>query len=158
MSDMAHFKKWSLVRGHVHVTMNLTAYGERLETAQWWLGNQVLQGCRALMPLRTGSLQDRSYVEDGGRRVVFPGPYARYLYMGAVMVNAKTGKGPRKIPVSRGGDFILRFPKGAKLKPTNRRLTYSNPEAVDHWFDEAKARNLPYWLNGVENIIKTGRP
>ncbi|MBQ6206023.1 MAG: hypothetical protein IJK52_02975 [Oscillospiraceae bacterium] len=171
MSDMVHFKKWSLVRGHVHATMNLTAYGERLETAQWWLGNQVLQGCRALMPLSTGNLQQRSAserklphlkkraeVQDEGRRVVFPGPYARYLYMGVVMVNAKTGKGPRKIPVSPGGDDLLRFPKGAKLKPTNRRLTYSNPEAVDHWFDEAKARNLPYWLNGVENFIKTGRP
>ena len=157
MSDMVHFKKWSLVRGHVHVTMNLTAYGERLKTAQWWLGNQVLQGCRALMPLLTGSLQDRSYVEDEGRRVVFPGPYARMLYMGKVMVDAKTGKGPRKIP-TEPGEYVLRFRKGAKLKPTNRRLTYSNPEAVDRWFDEAKARNLPHWVNGVENIIKRGRP
>ena len=157
MSGMIHFKKWSLVRGHVHVTLNLTAYGERLKTAQWWLGNQVLQSCRALMPLLTGSLQDRSYVEDEGRRVVFPGPYARMLYMGKVMVDAKTGKGPGKIPTGPG-EYVLRFRKGAKLKPTNRRLTYSNPEAVDHWFDEAKARNLPHWLNGVENIIKPGRP
>lgn len=157
MSDTVHFKKWSLVRGHVHAEINLEAYGERLETAQWWLGNQVLQACRALMPLRTGSLQDRSYVEDNGRRVVFPGPYARMLYMGKVMVDAKTGKGPRKIPTGPG-EYVLRFRKGAKLTPTNRRLTYSNPEAVDHWFDEAKARNLPYWVNGVENIIRTGRP
>ena len=157
MSQMIHFRKWSLVRGRVHVAMNLTAYGERLETAQWWLGNQVLQGCRALMPLLTGSLQDRSHVEDGGRRVVFPGPSARYLYMGKVMVDAKTGKGPMKIPTGPG-EYVLRFRKGARLIPTNRRLTYSNPEAVDHWFDEAKARNLPYWLNGVENIIKRGYP
>ena len=158
MSDMAHFKKWSLVRGHVNVTMNLTAYGERLETAQWWLGNQVLHGCRALMPLRTGSLQDRSYVEDGGRRVVFPGPYARMLYMGKVMVERSTGRGPIPFVDSPGSTPKFRFHEGAKLMPTNRRLTYSNPEAVDHWFDEAKARNLPYWVNGVENIIKTGRP
>lgn len=157
MSDMAHFKKWSLVRGHVHVTLNLTDYGERLEIAQWWLGNQVLQGCRALMPLLTGSLQDRSYVEDGGRRVVFPGPSARYLYMGKVMVDAKSGKGPRKIPTGPS-EYVLRFRKGAKLTPTNRRLTYSNPEAVDRWFDKAKARNLPYWINGVENIIRRGSP
>ena len=146
MSQMIHFRKWSLVRGRVHVAMNLTAYGERLETAQWWLGNQVLQGCRALMPLLTGSLQDRSHVEDGGRRVVFPGPSARYLYMGKVMVDAKTGKGPMKIPTGPG-EYVLRFRKGAKLAPTNRRLTYSNPEG-----------NLPHWVNGVENIIKTGRP
>lgn len=144
MPDMIHFKKWSLIRGHVRVTINLEAYGERLKDAQWWLGNQVLQGCRALMPLRTGSLQDRSYVEDGGRRVVFPGPYARYLYMDKVMVDPVTGSAWVK--------------EGVKKVVTSKRLTYSNSEAVDHWFDEAKARNLPYWVNGVENFIKRGYP
>lgn len=96
------------------------------------------------MPLRTGSLQDRSYVEDGGRRVVFPGPYARYLYMDKVMVDPVTGSAWVK--------------EGVKKVVTSKRLTYSNSEAVDHWFDEAKARNLPYWVNGVENFIKRGYP
>ena len=170
MSDIIHFEKWSLVRGHIRINMNLKRFEKHFETAQWWLGEQVLQGCQALMPMSTGSLQqrsrsekdllplkERSSLEDGGRRVVFPGPYARYLYMGRVMVDSVTGKGPRKIPTGPG-EYVLRFRKGAKLKPTGRRLTYSNPEAVDHWFDEAKARNLPHWLRGVENIIRTGRP
>ena len=157
MSNMVHFHNISIVRGSIQINISMERLEKNCEAAQWWLGEQVLQGCRALMPLLTGSLQQRSRVEDGGRRVVFPGPYARYLYMGRVMVDSVTGKGPRKIPIGPG-EYVLRFRKGAKLKPTGRRLTYSNPEAVDHWFDEAKARNLPHWLRGVENIIRTGRP
>ena len=157
MSSMVHFHNISIVRGSIQINISMERLEKNCEAAQWWLGEQVLQGCRALMPLLTGSLQQRSRVEDGGRRVVFPGPYARYLYMGRVMVDSVTGKGPRKIPIGPG-EYVLRFRKGAKLKPTGRRLTYSNPEAVDHWFDEAKARNLPHWLRGVENIIRTGRP
>ena len=157
MSSMVHFHNISIVRGSIQINISMERLGKNCEAAQWWLGEQVLQGCRALMPLLTGSLQQRSRVEDGGRRVVFPGPYARYLYMGRVMVDSVSGKGPRKIPTGPG-EYVLRFRKGAKLKPTGRRLTYSNPEAVDHWFDEAKARNLPHWLRGVENIIRTGRP
>lgn len=28
-----------------------------------------------------------------------------------------------------------------------------NPEATDHWFDTAKARNGEYWINGVKERI-----
>lgn len=170
MSDMIHFKKWSLVRGHIQIDVNLERFGERFEAAQRWLGEQVLEGCRAFMPLSTGSLQQRSAsekryphlkkrseVQDGGRLVVFPGPYARYLYMGVAMVDRKTGKGPRKIPTGPN-EYVLRFREGAKLKPTGQPLIFSNPEATAFWFDAAKARNLPHWINGVENMIRTGRP
>ena len=157
MSDMIHFKKWSLVRGHIQIDVNLERFGKRFETAQRWLGEQVLEDCRAFMPLSTGSLQDRSHTEDGGRLVVFPGPYARYLYMGVAMVDRKTGKGPRKIPTGPN-EYVLRFREGAKLKPTGQPLIFSNPEATAFWFDAAKARNLPHWINGVENMIRTGRP
>lgn len=156
-SQIVHFGGSSLVYGHIRVDLDIGKYGKRAELAQWWLGEQVLQDSRAVMPLRTGSLHHRSHTEDGGRRVVFPGPYARYLYMGFVMVDSETGKGPRKIPVGPGGDYILRFRKGAKLVPTNRRLNYSREEATDHWFDEAKDRNLTSWKQGVARIITTGR-
>jgi hypothetical protein len=88
------------------------------------------------MPLLTGSLQQRSHTEDGGRKVVFPGPYGRFPYGGKVMVDPVTGS-----PWAR---------KGVKKALTDRSLTYSNPEATDHWFDTAKARNGEYWINGVK--------
>ena len=99
------------------------------------------------MPLLTGSMQQRSYVDDGGRMVVFPGPYARYQYEGKVMVDSVTGKGPMWIPT-----IGYRFHKGAKLSPTDRKLTYSQPNATDHWFDAAKSANGGYWVAEVKRI------
>lgn len=101
-------------------------------------------------------MRDVSGVLDGGRKVIFPGPYARYQYMGRVMVDRETGKGPRKIPTGPG-EYELRFRKGAKLMPTDRKLKYSTPQAVDHWFDEAKKRNERAWIEGVKRIITEGK-
>lgn len=155
--------KVSLHNGCVTVKLDLRAYNERLERAQYLLGEQVLASCRSLMPMSTGTMQqlsrsenkplvDRSCIRDGGKQVVFPGPYARYLYNGKVMIDRETGKGPRKIPTSPG-EYILRFRKGAKLVETDRPLTYSNPRAVPKWFEVAKQRDAAAWVKTVAHTI-----
>lgn len=149
---MSDFPKISYNSGGIHVTLDLRGYAERHKEAQQWLGDRVLEDCRACMPYLTGSLQQRSHTEDNGKKVVFPGPYARYLYGGKVMVDRETGKGPRKIPLS-SGEYILRFQKGARLKPTDKPLKYSNPQAVPEWFEHAKAKNKQFWLDGVKEIL-----
>lgn len=138
--------------GNVYIKINLSEYNERFINAQQWLGDRVLEDCKPLMPLLTGSLQQRSRVEEGGKMVVFPGPYARYLYYGVKMVDSVSGKGPRKIPTAPG-ETILRFCKGAKLVPTNIPLTYARTEAVPEWFEVAKKKNLQYWTDGAAKII-----
>ena len=85
MSGIKHYKDVSYVKGRVRVNLRFSKYGPRFAKAQEWLGQQVLADSKLYMPLKTGSLQQRSYVTEGGRQVVFPGPYARYLYMGKVM-------------------------------------------------------------------------
>ena len=79
---MSNFPKISYSDGGVHVTVDLRALDQRMREAQQWLGDRVLEDCKACMPLLTGSLQQRSYTEDDGKKVVFPGPYARYQYGG----------------------------------------------------------------------------
>lgn len=153
MPDMFHFPYISYVSGGLRVEIDLRPYGERFAQAQQWLGDRVLEDCKACMPLLTGSLQQRSHTEDGGRRVVFPGPYARYQYMGKVMVDSKTGKGPRKIPTEAGG-YVLRFRKGAELEATDKPLKYSNPQAKAKWFEHAKQQNKQFWMEGVAEILK----
>lgn len=157
MERIYHFEKWSLIRGRIHVDMDLVEkYRDRAKVAQWWLGEQVLQSSQARMPLSTGSVRQRSRarpqrghmadassVQDGGRRVVFPGPYARFHYMGHVMVDPMTGS-----PWAR---------KGVKKVVTSRRLTWSQPGAVPHWFEEAKAQDGGAWARGVQRILTTGR-
>jgi len=138
--------------GGVHVTLDLRAFEQRHKRAQQWLGDRVLEDSRACMPLLTGSLQQRSHTEDDGKKVIFPGPYAGYLYRGKVMVDSVTGKGPRKIPTGPG-EYILRFRKGAKLIPTARALAYSNPQAVPEWFEHAKRQSKQFWIEGVAEIM-----
>lgn len=154
MADTEHFQNFSCVHGHFTAEVHFDRFSRQFAAAQQWLAEQVLADCKPFMPMETGSLIQRSYVDDGGRKVVFPGPYARYLYGGVVMVDAETGKGPMKIPDGSGG-YLLRFRKGATLKPTSRPLNYSttaNPQATDHWFDAAKAANQDYWLEQVKRI------
>lgn len=144
---MSDFPKITYDSGGVHVTLDLRGYAERHRKAQQWLGDRVLEDCKACMPHLTGSLQQRSHTEDDGRKVFFPGPTAGYLYRGKVMVDSITGKGPRKIPTGPG-EYVLRFRKGAKLVPTTRNLNYSNPQAVPEWFEHAKQQNKQFWIAG----------
>lgn len=87
------------------------------------------------MPARQGSYnlikKMNAYTDPSAGLIVVPGPEARYLYHGKVMVDAKTGKGPAHIP-----DVGYRFRKGATLKPTSRDLTYD--ESQNSWAG-------PYW-------------
>lgn len=152
---MSSFIRFSCSADGLHAVVDIQAFNARVREAQQWLGDRVLEDCKACMPLgsgNTGGLQQRSHTEDDGKRVVFPGPYARYLYYGKVMVDRETGKGPRKIPMS-SGDYILRFRKGAKLIATNRPLKYSDPQAVPEWFEHAKRKYEQLWIDGVNEII-----
>ena len=98
-----------------------------------WLANEVLKDTDPFVPALTGSLSQRSHTE--GNMVIYPGPYARYLYYGKVMEGPPTG------------------PKHA----TNRDLVYTksvHPNAQSHWFEASKALNLQKWIKGVKKIGK----
>ena len=72
--EMQHFPNFSYVDGQITVNVDLQRFYQQYKNAQLWLGNQVLNDCKAVMPLLTGSMQQRSYVDDDGSEVVFPGP------------------------------------------------------------------------------------
>ena len=136
MSEMQHFPKVSYVSANFRCEISFDRFSKQFAEAQQWLGDRVLEDCRAVMPHLTGSLQQRSHTEDGGKKVIFPGPYGRFQYGGKVMVDPVTGS-----PWAR---------KDARKVLTDRPLQYSNPQATDHWFDTAKARNGDYWIAGVK--------
>lgn len=136
MSDMFHFPNFSFVGANFRVNLSLDKFSRQFIEAQQWLGDRVLEDCKAYMPHLTGGLQQRSHTEEDGKKVVFPGPYGRFQYGGKVMVDPVTGS-----PWAR---------KGAKKVLTDRPLKYSNPQATDHWFDTAKAQHGEYWIAGVK--------
>lgn len=98
-----------------------------------WLANEIHKDTDKYVPFLTGSLSGRSYVE--GNSVIYPGPYARYLYFGKAMEGPKYG------------------PKHA----TDKDLVYTqqhHEQAQSHWFEVSKAQNLPKWLKGVKKLAK----
>ena len=79
--------------------------------------------------------------------VVYPGPYARYLYSGVKMVDRVTGRGPAHF-FDKMGNEVIAFPKGSKLRPTGTPLKFSkspHPKATAKWFEASKAQNLEKW-------------
>lgn len=88
-------------------------------------------------------------------KIIYPGPYARYLYYGKVMVDRETGRGPFRI--NDKGTIIYRFRKGAKLKPTDKPLKIQqsvHAQAQDHWFEGSKAQNMDKWVEAAERLIE----
>ena len=118
------------------------------------LASQVAKDTEPFVPALTKSQVNRTQVVEN--RIVYPGPYARYLYEGKVMVDAATGKGPMRI-VSKDGSEVIRFHKGAKLKPTDRPLDIKkdvHPQATDHWFEASKAQNMGKWARAAGKLMK----
>lgn len=97
-----------------------------------WLANEVLKDTRPYVPALTGSQSNRARVV--GKNVVYPGPYARYLYHGKAM------KGPYY-----GPKYTI-----------DKNLVYTksmHKNAQSHWFEASKAQNLDKWMKGVKKII-----
>lgn len=93
------------------------------------------------VPMLTGSLAQRTRVD--GNQIVYPGPYARFLYYGKVMVDPSTGS--------------TYAPKGGTKVVTDRNLVFNqtvHPQAQSHWFEASKAQNLDKWMRVAERAVK----
>ena len=94
---------------------------------------QMEKDTRPFVPALSGSLMNKTRVE--GNVVIYPGPYARFLYYGKVMVDPDTGS-----PFAQ---------KGAVKVLTDKDLVFNksvNPQAQAHWFEASKAQNLEKWM------------
>ncbi len=106
------------------------------------------------VPWETGTLGKSAYTATtiGSGKIVYPGPYAHYLYYGEVY-------GPN-IPVfedDTGEPTRFYSPPGRPKYPTGRRLTYSvdvNPLAGPFWNERMKADHLADITQEAANAIK----
>lgn len=105
-------------------------------------------------PMETGTLAKSPYsvTEIGSGKVVYPGPYARYLYYGEVM-------GPN-IPVfedDSGEPTRFFSPRGQKKHLTGRQLEFStdlNPLAGAFWFERMKADHMDDILKEAKSVAR----
>lgn len=106
------------------------------------LAAQVMKDTDKFVPALTGSLMQRAHIENGNT-IVYPGPYARFLYYGKVMIYAPTGS--------------TWAPKDEHKVVTGRDLVMHktmHPLASSHWFEVSKAANLEKWLRVAEKAVK----
>ena len=100
-----------------------------------WLANEILKDTDQYVPMSGAPAGQAARAYADGNMVVYPGPYARYLYYGKVMEGPKYG------------------PKHA----TDKDLVYTqqhHAQAQSHWFEASKAQNLPKWVKGVKKLAK----
>lgn len=129
---------------------------DRSNKAEHIVARQAKADTSPYVPFLTGSLDIRTRVV--GNTIIYPGPYARYLYYGVKMVDAATGKGPMHF-IGKDMNEYIRFRKGATLKPTDEPLKYTTQHhklAGPAWFERSKAENKDKWLKLAEEVVNNG--
>lgn len=109
--------------------------------AEHVLAEQIEKDNQPFVPAFTESITQRTRVD--GSAVIYPGPYARFLYYCKVMVDPNTGS--------------TYAPKGGTKVLTDRDLVFSkavHPQAQSHWFEASKAQNLDKWVRVAEKAVK----
>lgn len=133
-----------MLKFSVH-TSGLSVIPERLkaasEKAEHTVAIQVQKDTSPYVPFLTGSLDQRTRVD--GSEVIYPGPYARYLYHGKVMVDPETGN--------------AYAPKGGTKVVTDKNLVFNkamHSQAQAYWFEASKAENMDKWLRVADKAVK----
>lgn len=111
------------------------------DRAERVLAEQVRKDTAPFVPALTGSLTERTMVI--GNSIVYPGPYARYLYYGKLMVNPKTGS--------------AYAPLGTTKVLTDRSLVFTTTvhgQAQAYWFEASRAENTEKWARIAEREVK----
>ena len=133
-----------MLKFSVH-TSGLSVIPERLkaasEKAEHTVAIQVQKDTSPYVPFLTGSLDQRTRVD--GSEVIYPGPYARYLYHGKVMVDPETGS--------------AYAPKGGTKVVTDKNLVFNkamHSQAQAYWFEASKAENMDKWLRVADKAVK----
>lgn len=108
--------------------------------AEHVLALQIAKDTAPFVPMLTGSLRTRTRVT--GNEVIYPGPYAWYLYYGKLYVDPLTGssyarKGVTKVPAVPEKDLI-----------------FHRPGTCSHWFEASKAQNMEKWVRVAEKAVK----
>ena len=116
------------------------AVSKGCDHAEHILAVQAAKDTTPFVPMLTGSLRTRTRVM--GNTVIYPGPYARYLYYGKLYVDPLTGssyarKGVTKVPAV-----------------PEKNLIFHRTGTCSHWFEASKAQNMGKWVRVAEKAVK----
>lgn len=129
--------KYTLIRPHFSFVLDLTATKETIKKADEWLRQQVIADTDPYVPKQQNIMSGGVHIELDD--IVYPGPYARFLYMGKVMVGVESRSAWAK--------------KGEMKEVTDKSLTFQSPTAQAMWFEVSKAHHEKEWKRGYEGIL-----
>ena len=119
---------------------------------QKFVTNTINRRMTLYMPYRTGAVSTKLKYVKSPVEIEVLAPYARPMYYGKVMVNAKTGKGPAFIP-----GVGYRYKKGAILKATDRDLKYDttkHPNAGPFWDRRMMAAEKDAIVSDIQAYVR----
>lgn len=154
-----HFKKYSIVKGNIKVSLDMSRFNTQYGRAQYQIDGNVSQSMIPFMPMNAGNLVNitraaSAAVQGSGQVYAAFGPQGRFLYEGKGMVGVESGspwakEGEKKVLVSQYG------------RKTNAKefLSYNHsthPQAQAEWFEPAKAKDLDKWVRDVKETAGGG--
>lgn len=119
--------------------------------AQYTWSRIVFDGSEPYMPMVTATFRNlskshsESLMAEG--ELVYPGPFAHYLWIGILYVDPETGSAWAR--------------KGVTKVPTGQMLTYNqeaNPNAGARWVERAMTDNYAQWVEEMQNHADAGFP
>lgn len=130
------------IRFDVKVEINDAKLKARVDRANEVLANEAMKDTDKFVPKLTGTLSGGTRVSDG--QIIYPGPYARYLYHGKLMVDPETGSSYAR--------------KGSTKTLTGKSINVakSNPMAQPEWFEVSKGMNLEKWRRVFAKAVTNG--
>lgn len=131
----------------IEMIVDLSRFEKQYGDAQYELDSTIMTDMVPYMPKQTGTFINvtkglSAAIAGSGKVYAAAPPFGRFLYEGKVMVDPETGS-----PWAR---------PGAKKVVTDRDLKYSNPKAVDHWFDTTKKNHGKSWVSKTKKTAGGG--
>lgn len=157
--DKNYFKKqlqgMSIIENEsgYNIHLDFAVLGEKLDRAQDALDAQVWQDVQKYMPVDSGNLKSETNVLNAnvrGKVYLYPpnSDYGHYQYEGILYVDPVYNKGAFFSP-----EYGFWSRKGVKKVPSNRKLTYSQPNATARWGETAINNHSEQWLNVVKRAL-----
>lgn len=134
--------------------LNFVPLGIKLDHAQDVLDAKVWEDVKKYMPLDTGTLIGQTNainVTERGRVFLYPpnSDYGHYQHEGVVYVDPLYGVGGFYNPT-----YGWWSRRGVTKVASDRKLTYSQPEATSHWGETAYKNHRKEWLQVVKRALQ----
>lgn len=114
--------------------------------SEYILAVQVRKDTEPFVPASDAPAGMHIRTQVHGNTIIYPGPYARYLYYGKLMVDPETGSAWAR--------------KGATKVLADKNLVFRkdvHSKAQSHWFEASKAQNLDKWIRIAAKEVTRGK-